>query len=310
MVDERRAEAVYRVIECGGVRAAAEAMTVDPGAVSRDLARATAEAGLPLFERRGRTLVPTAAGLAIGDYFRERHLLATSLTARLTAMLGAQAGIVRMGVGEGYLADFVSYPVAAFLAAHPGVQVRVDALSVDDIVSGLSEGQLDIGLAYNPAPARNLKLWARRPVPVELVAPTGHPLLKLHRKLTLRDIAPFPVGLLLPGYGLRKLVQSVEYLEGVRIRPSFETNSLSALRSYVLSGSGVTFLARSSIEQDCLAGVMGCKKLQSDIFEKSEVHLFSQDNARLMPSVERLLKHVTRHFRRGLASVGHSMDAV
>ena len=93
-MDERRAEAVYRVIESGGVRAAAEAMQVDPGAVSRNLAKARAEVGLPLFERRGRGLVPTAGALAIRDYFRERHQLATSLTTQLTAMREAQAGVV------------------------------------------------------------------------------------------------------------------------------------------------------------------------------------------------------------------------
>jgi DNA-binding transcriptional LysR family regulator len=304
VLDERRAEAVYCVVENGGVRAAAEVMKVDPAAVSRYLAKAATDIGLPLFERRGRSLVPTPAALAIRDYFEERQESATSLRGKLEAMQGAQAGIVRMGVGEGYLSDFVSHPVHAFLAAHPAVRVQVEALSVDAIVSGLSEGQLDIGLAYNPPPNAKLKLWARRPVPVQLVAAAGHPLLRMHRSLTLKDVTAHPVGLLLPGYGLRKLVQSAEYLEGVKVRPSFETNSLFALRSYLLSGSGVTFLARRSVERECADGILGCAKLKADLFEKSEVHLFTQDGVRLMPVVERLLKLVTQHFRRGSASVG------
>jgi DNA-binding transcriptional LysR family regulator len=304
VVDERRAEAVYRVVREGGVRAAAEVMKVDPAAISRYLARAAAEIGLPLFERRGRSLVPTPAALAIRDYVEERRESATSLGARLEAMRGAQAGIVRMGVGEGYLSDFVSHPVNAFLATHPKVRVQVEALSVDAIVSGLSEGQLDIGLAYNPAPEARLKLWARRSVPVQLVAAAGHPLLGTHRSLTLRDVAAYPVGLLLPGYGLRKLVQSAEYLEGVKIEPNFETNSLSALRTYLLAGSGVTFLARRSVEGECAEGILGCAKLKADLFEKSEVHLFTQNGVRLMPAVERLLKLVTQHFRKGSASIG------
>jgi DNA-binding transcriptional LysR family regulator len=299
MLDDRRAEAVCRVVRHGGVRAAAEAMKVDPAAISRYLAKAAADLGLPLFERRGRSLVPTAAALAIRDYFEERQESAASLGGRLEAMRGARAGTVRMGVGEGYLGDFVSHPVQAFLAAHPGVRVQVEALSVDAIVSGLLEGQLDIGLAYNPAPNARLKLWARRPVPVQLVAPAGHPLLRLHRGLTLKDVAAHPVGLLLPGYGLRKLVESAEYLEGVKIQPAFETNSLSALHSYVLSGSGVSFLARSSVERDCALGLLGGARLKADLFEKSEVHLFTQDGLRLMPVVEQLLKRVAQHFRRG-----------
>jgi len=304
MLDERRAEAVHCVVKSGGVRAAAEIMKVDPAAISRYLAKAAIEVGLPLFERRGRSLVPTAAALAIAEYQEERQQGAKSLDSRLEAMRGAQAGVVRMGVGEGYLSDFVSHPIHAFLAAHPGVRVQVEALAVDAIVSGLSDGQLDIGLAYNPTPAAKLKLWARRPVPVQLVAAAGHPLLRMTRSLTLKDVAAYPVGLLLPGYGLRKLVQSAEYLEGVKVQPNFETDSLSALRSYLLSGSGVTFLARRSVERECADGILGCAKLKADLFDKSEVHLFTQDGIRLMPAVERLLKLVTQHFRKGSLSVG------
>ena len=292
------------MVRHNGVRAAAEFMKVDPAAISRYLAKAAAEVGLPLFERRGRSLVPTAAALAIADYFEERQQSATSLGTRLDAMRGAQAGIVRMGVGEGYLSDFVSHPVHAFLAAHPNVRVQVEALSVDAIISGLSDGQLDIGLAYNPTPAAKLKLWARRPVPVQVVAAAGHPLLRTSRSLTLKDVTAYPVGLLLPGYGLRKLVQSAEYLEGVKLQPNFETNSLSALRSYLLAGSGVTFLARRSVDRECAEGILGCAKLKAEIFEKSEVHLFTQDGVRLMPAVERLLKLVAQHFRKGSVSVG------
>ncbi|MFC7555441.1 hypothetical protein ACFQU7_29240 [Pseudoroseomonas wenyumeiae] len=47
MLDERRAEAVYRVVKDGGVRAAAEVMRVDPAAISRYLAKAASEVGLP-----------------------------------------------------------------------------------------------------------------------------------------------------------------------------------------------------------------------------------------------------------------------
>ncbi|SEP29524.1 DNA-binding transcriptional regulator, LysR family [Methylobacterium sp. ap11] len=297
MLDDLRAEAVHHVVKHGGVRAAAEIMKVDPAAISRHLARAGVETGLPLFERRGRSMVPTAAALTISEYFEERIQSASSLGSRLEAMRGARAGLVRMGVGEGYLADFVSHPIRTFMDAHPGVRVRVDALPVDDIIVGLTSGSIDIGLAFNPAPADGLKLWGRQPVPVDLVAPAGHPLLRHQDGLTLADVATYPVGLMYPGYGLRKLVQSAEYLEGVKLEPNFETNSLSALRSYLLSGGGVTLLARRSVEQECSAGILGCARMKATLFEESEVHLFTREGIRLMPSVERLLRPVSQHFR-------------
>ena len=104
------------------------------------------------------------------------------------------------------------------------------------------------------------------------------------------------MGLLAPGYGLRKLVQSAEYLEGVRIEPAFETNSLAALRHFLLAGSGVTFLARRSVAAECAAGLLGCAPLKAELFEKSEVHLFTRDGAGIMPVVARLLEAIVRRF--------------
>lgn len=297
MIDERRAEIVHRVIKAGGVRAAAEAMQVDPAAISRALAKARTEVGLPLFERRGRVLVPTAAGLAIGAYVEERQKNAGALVARLNAMRGAEAGIVRVGVGEGYVASLVSDPIRRFLAAHPGARVELQMLSVDQIVAGLGAGTLDIGIAFNPAPATQMRLWARRAVQVQLVAPAGHPLLRSRRPLTLADVADHAVGLFQPGYGLRKLVQSVEYLEGTRLEPVLETNSLSALRHFLLAGAGVTFLASGSVDAECKAGLLGCAPLKADLFAKAEVHLFTREGAAALPVVTRLLEFTIRQFR-------------
>lgn len=295
-MDDRQAEAVHRVIKSGGVRAAADVMKIDPAAISRYLTKAKHELGLPLFERRGRAVFPTAAGLAVSAYFEERQDSIAALQARLMAMRGAQSGLVRLGVGEGYVDSLVSDPVRRFLEAHPAAHVRLEMLSVDQIVAGLTDGTLDIGLAYNPAPATHLKLCARKTVPVQLVAPAGHPLLGLGRRVTLSDVADHRVGLFQPGYGLRKLVQSAEYLEGVRIEPALETNSLSALRRFLLAESGVTFLARRSVARECAAGLLGCARLKANLFETSEVHLFTRDAAGTMPIVTRLLEMIVRSF--------------
>ncbi len=296
MLDRKRCEAVYFVVKAGGVRSAAEAMNVDPAAVSRHIARAAADVGLPLFERRGRILTPTPAATAIAAHFEDQQQGAASLAARIAAMRGAQAGLVRLGVGEGYVGELVTGPVGEFMRAHPGIRVRMETLSVDEIISRLEEGRLDIGLAFNPTPAPQLKLWARRRVPVKLVAAPHHPLLQRRAKLTLADIAPYTIGLMTVGYGLRKLVQRAEYVEGIRLEPSFETSSLTALNTYVFTHCGVSILSEKGVENESRAGLVGCADMALDLFEASEVHLFSAANIRLMPAVDALLRIMSVHF--------------
>ena len=211
-------------------------------------------------------------------------------------MRGAQAGLVRLGVGEGYVGELVTGPVGEFMRAHPGVRVRIETLSVDEIISRLEEGRLDIGLAFNPTPAPQLKLWARRRVPVKFVAAPDHPLLQRRAKLTLADIAPYTIGLMMVGYGLRKLVQRAEYVEGIRLEPSFETSSLTALNTYVFTHCGVSILAEKGVENESRAGLVACADMALDLFEASEVHLFSAANIRLMPAVDALLRIMSVHF--------------
>ena len=97
----------------------ADAVRTDPAAVSRSLAKARIDVGLPLFERRDGTL-----------------------TAQLDAMRGAEAGVMQVGIDKGY-------------------------------VAGLRAGTLDIGTAFNPAPATRMKLWPRRAVVQSTAVPSS-----------------------------------------------------------------------------------------------------------------------------------------
>lgn len=67
MVDVHRLRVLCSVVATGSVRAAADALSFTPSAVSQHLTILQRETGLRLFEKSGRGIVPTAHGRSLAD---------------------------------------------------------------------------------------------------------------------------------------------------------------------------------------------------------------------------------------------------
>lgn len=71
MVDIHRLRVLCSVVATGSVRAAADALSFTPSAVSQHLTILQRETGLRLFEKSGRGIVPTAHGRRLADQGQE-----------------------------------------------------------------------------------------------------------------------------------------------------------------------------------------------------------------------------------------------
>jgi DNA-binding transcriptional LysR family regulator len=97
----------------------------------------------PLFERTGRGVSPTAAGLAIADAARRMREQAQALGAALSAERTDLAGTVRVSASQ-VTANFLLPPVlAALRRAEPAIQIE---LVVSNQLSNLLQREADIAL--------------------------------------------------------------------------------------------------------------------------------------------------------------------
>jgi DNA-binding transcriptional LysR family regulator len=297
LFDDRRIRFVHEVIKCGGVRAAADKLHLDPSIVSRQIARAEADFGMPLFERLGRSMKPTAAGKLLFTYYREHLKHQSDVQADLDDLRGLRSGEVFIVTGEGFVPDLMADPIRMFHAAYPGVLTRIETIAVDSIIVSLAEDVADIGVAYNPPANKEMKSWATRLLPIDLVAARNHPLISLDRPLAIKEIMSYPIGLLTEGFGLRKAVEVVEFMEKVHISPNTVTNSIVALKSFVLSGEGVTFLPRIVVNRECLRGEMAVAPVAHDVFRNAELHVLTRKGRRLAPAASRMITHLVKYIR-------------
>lgn len=131
------------VLDAGSLSAAARRTGALQSTLSRHVSELEAQLRAPLFERTGRGVSPTAAGLAIADAARRMREQAQALGTALSAERASLAGTVRLSASQA-AANFLLPPVlAALRRAEPEIQIE---LVVSNQLSNLLQREADIAL--------------------------------------------------------------------------------------------------------------------------------------------------------------------
>lgn len=132
--------------------------------------------GVPLLRRDRRGTHLTAAGLALLDHAR----LMLAQFERMKGDLGAHArglkGRIRVLSNTAAISEHLPRSLAAFLAAHPALDIELEERESPDIVEAIAGGQADIGIVADPAEAPGLEIHPFREDRLVLVVPARHPL--------------------------------------------------------------------------------------------------------------------------------------
>jgi DNA-binding transcriptional LysR family regulator len=131
------------VLDAGSLTRAARELQAHQPTLSRHIAELEAQLGVPLFERTGRGVTPTAAAVSIADAARQMHDGAEQLGRVLARQRDATTGTVRITTSE-VAASWLLPPVlAALQAAEPGIQVELVA---SNALSNLLRREADIAV--------------------------------------------------------------------------------------------------------------------------------------------------------------------
>lgn len=148
MMDLRRLDwtllrSFLAVIDTGSLLGAARRLGTYQPTLSRQIAELESQLGASLFERTGRGLVPTAAGLAIVDAARDMASSVERLGATLTGRLEAASGSVRVSCSQVAATYLMPSVLASLRKNHPEIQID---LSATNQVSNLLGREADIAL--------------------------------------------------------------------------------------------------------------------------------------------------------------------
>lgn len=284
-MDERQLRFVYSVIECKGVRNAAEQLDLDPSVISRTITALEKKLGIALFQRLGRSMEPTEAAMLLHEHYQDKLLQQAQLIAHLDDLKGLRSGKMAIGVSEGLLDALFNGPIDKFCKRHPRIQIALNHGSVDEIAQRVGKSEYDIGLTYNAAPQEGVHVCARLSMPIELVTPRDHPLAVRGTVVRAEELAEVPLALVTAGYGLRRAVDVFEFSHRIQLKPVFTTNGLAGLKAFVAHGHGCTLLPRVPIRGELERGLVCAVPIEELAFNEAQAQLLVRKGRRLPPAV-------------------------
>jgi len=135
------------VVDRGNFTRAAAACAVAQPSLSQQILNLEAELGQPLLVRHPRRVELTEAGAAMLEHARRILGETDQLRHRLEQRTRLLEGRVVVGAIPTVAPFFLPRPIAAFLAAHPGVRVRVHESKTSVLLEELVAGQVELAIA-------------------------------------------------------------------------------------------------------------------------------------------------------------------
>ncbi|WP_089231730.1 LysR family transcriptional regulator [Tropicimonas sediminicola] len=141
--DWNRARAFLVTAEEGSLSAAARALNVAQPTLGRQVSALEQELGVALFERAGRGLTPTPAGLELLEHARAMGAAATRLSLAASGQSEEIAGPICLTASDLYSAYLLPPFVAQLRKLYPGITVEILA---SNALSDLRRREADIAI--------------------------------------------------------------------------------------------------------------------------------------------------------------------
>jgi DNA-binding transcriptional LysR family regulator len=263
-MDTRQLAAFCTVVERRSFSQAAEQLGVTQPAVSLQIRSLEKRLGLQLLDRSGRRVEPTEAGRRL--YRNAQRLLA--LEGQLLAELGEEAGgelsgRLEIGASTGPGGTVLPVELAEFQRLHPGVRVALQVSDTQHVIEQVARREVELGVVGAARRHRGVVFEPFFHDEVVLAVPRGHRF--AGRTVTLDELKREPLVLMQEGAGVRQVIDDELRAAGVRLRDldvALELGLQESARSAVLGGFGVTFISRSAIEGDLVAGAVAVARVE------------------------------------------------
>ncbi|MDT6985787.1 LysR family transcriptional regulator [Streptomyces lusitanus] len=241
----RQLEYFVAVAEEQNFTRAAERVHISQSGVSAQIRQLERELGAELFDRSARTVALTPAGKAALEHARDALAAAGAVGQAVDEVTDLIRGRISVGMVTGCTITPLFEALAAFHAAHPGVEITLLEDASDRLADGVRTGALDLALigaaARTPDGLEALTVISERLV---AAVPPGHPL-EQRRRVTLRDLTAHPVVCMPRGSGLRAVLDQACAAQGVQPSIALEASAADAIAGLAARGLGVAVLSES-----------------------------------------------------------------
>ena len=257
-MDTRQLQAFCEVVERRSFSQAAERLGVTQPAVSLQVRSLEKRLGTQLLDRSGRRVEPTEAGARLYRGAQRLLQLEDDLLADLAQeATGELEGTFEIGASTGPGGVVLAQILCEFADAHPKLHVALFVYDTQTIVERVADRTLQLGVVGAAPRHRGVEYEPFFHDTVVLACPPGHRF--AGRTIAFDDLRGETLIVMQEGAGVRQMIEDELQRAGLRLRDldvRLELGLQESVTSAVRKGHGVTFISRSSVENDLAAGTL------------------------------------------------------
>ncbi len=213
------------VADAGNFSRAAQRLGVSQPAVSQQMRDLETGLRVVLFQRRGKRISLSSAGLIFQEHARSiLHQVDKSLQ-EISSEPGELHGTLRLGIIPYLSVALLPTLLGLFSKEHPGIDLSIVEISSTDIETGLEEGKMDVGLGWVTRHSPNLRYEALCNDEFTVVVDQTHPWAK-RRVVGLAELHRQRLVQLPATYVMRRMTDEICRNHRIRPRTVAEINSI------------------------------------------------------------------------------------
>lgn len=250
----------YYVAKYRCITQAAEALSLTQPSVTRSIQSLEAQLGCSLFHRSKKGVTLTNEGQMIFQRIFTACDLMFSAEEELEQLKHTSTGIVRIGTDDlDIRQDYMLALAERFRAQYPEVKLRIVQRDGAELTEALEAGTLDFCILADASTGQAEEFTPDLEYQVlneyQDVVIVGEAYAHLAgREITLRELAPYPLIVWVPGTASRRFFEELYRRHGLVMAPAVETANIAFQMLLTERGFGYSFVPRHCAEEKIRQG--------------------------------------------------------
>ena len=215
-------------------------------AVSMQIKQLESSVGLPLFEKMGKSIYLTDAGVHMYDYGRSITGLLDEADAVFEAMKGVESGRLIISVAT-TASHFATRLLAEFTKRHAGITISLDITNRESLQRQLDNNEPDLVIMGQPPEGVEVEADAFMDNPLVMIAPAGHAL-GGRENIMLSELKSESFVVREKGSGTRSAIERFFSRHEIEFRTGIEMTSNEAIKQAVEAGLGLGIVSIHTLE--------------------------------------------------------------
>ncbi len=255
-MDIHRLEVFCKVLELQSFTKAAEAVRLTQPTVSEHIRALEDSLGEKLVDRLGREVLPTQAGQILYGYAKDMIQLRNDAVQAIEKYKGKLAGHLLLGASTIPGTYILPSLIGSFKGTHPDIQITLKISSSAEVVQGILEGKLEMGMIGARWDDRRIVLEEAFSDELVLAVFPDHPFAQ-EKAVQLESIVGQPFILRERGSGTRMVMNQALEKSGfppAKLSLVAEMGSTEAVRQGVKARIGISILSARAVAEDARRG--------------------------------------------------------